>query len=90
MASLHRLDGVIFTGGIGENSALVRKLVTDRLKVFGIELDYAKNNLPNSEGEHVITPSASRTACAVIPTNEEKMIALDALRLEEVCLAAIC
>ncbi|WP_275556157.1 propionate kinase [Mixta sp. Marseille-Q2659] len=90
VASLHRLDGVIFTGGIGENSALVRKLVTDRLKVFGIELDYAKNNLPNSEGEHVITPSASRTACAVIPTNEEKMIALDALRLEEVCLAAIC
>jgi len=36
----------------------------------------------------VITAAASRVVCAVIPTNEEKMIALDALRLGEVGLAA--
>jgi len=87
-ASLHRLDGIIFTGGIGENSVLIRQLLTDHLHVFGIELDRNRNALPNSEGERVITAAASRVVCAVIPTNEEKMIALDALRLGEVGLAA--
>ncbi len=87
-ASLHRLDGIIFTGGIGENSVLIRQLITDHLHVFGIELDRTRNALPNSEGERVITAAASRVVCAVIPTNEEKMIALDALRLGEVGLAA--
>ena len=87
-ASLHRLDGVVFTGGIGENSKLIRGLVAEHLKVFGITLDEAKNALPGSAGERVITTDASRVACAVIPTNEEKMIALDALRLGKVSLAA--
>ncbi len=87
-ASLHRLDGIVFTGGIGENSVLIRQLVTDHLHVFGIELDLTRNALPNSEGERVINAAASRVVCAVIPTNEEKMIALDALRLGEVGLAA--
>ncbi len=87
-ASLHRLDGIIFTGGIGENSVLIRQLITDHLHVFGIELDRTRNVLPNSEGERVITAAACRVVCAVIPTNEEKMIALDALRLGEVGLAA--
>ncbi len=87
-ASLHRLDGIIFTGGIGENSVLIRQLITDHLHVFGIELDCTQNALPNSEGERVITAAPSRVVCAVIPTNEEKMIALDALRLGEVGLAA--
>ncbi|MCW2094615.1 MULTISPECIES: propionate kinase [Lelliottia] len=87
-ASLHRLDGVVFTGGIGENSRLIRQLVADHLKVFGIELDEQKNALPGSEGERIISADTSRVPCAVIPTNEEKMIALDALRLGKVRLAA--
>lgn len=87
-ASLHRLDGVIFTGGIGENSTLIRALVAEHLKVFGIALDEAKNALPGSAGERVISTESSRVACAVIPTNEEKMIALDALRLGKVTPAA--
>jgi len=87
-ASLDRLDGVVFTGGIGENSRLIRQLVADRLKVFGIELDEQKNALPGSEGERIISADTSRVPCAVIPTNEEKMIALDALRLGKVRLAA--
>ncbi|MEI9538556.1 propionate kinase [Enterobacter cancerogenus] len=88
-ASLHRLDAVIFTGGIGENSTLIRALVVERLKVFGITLDDAKNALPGSAGERIISTDASRAACAVIPTNEEKMIALDALRLGKVTSAAV-
>ncbi len=87
-ASLHRLDGVVFTGGIGENSKLVRALVAEHLKVFGIILDDDKNALPGSAGERVISTESSRVACAVIPTNEEKMIALDALRLGKVTPAA--
>lgn len=87
-ASLHRLDGVVFTGGIGENSVLIRALVVDHLKVFGIILDESKNALPGSAGERVISTESSRAACAVIPTNEEKMIALDALRLGKVTPAA--
>ncbi|MCM7684626.1 propionate kinase [Enterobacter bugandensis] len=87
-ASLHRLDGVIFTGGIGENSTLIRALVAEHLKVFGITLDEAKNALPGSAGERVISTESSRVTCAVIPTNEEKMIALDALRLGKVTPAA--
>lgn len=71
-ASLHRLDGVVFTGGIGENSRLIRTLVAEHLAVFGITLDEAKNALPGSAGERVITTDSSRVACAVIPTNEEK------------------
>lgn len=87
-ASLHRLDGVIFTGGIGENSTLIRALVAEHLKVFGIALDEAKNALPGSAGARVISTESSRVTCAVMPTNEEKMIALDALRLGKVTPAA--
>ncbi|EHN8827698.1 TPA: propionate kinase [Enterobacter bugandensis] len=87
-ASLHRLDGVIFTGGIGENSTLIRALVAEHLKVLGIALDEAKNALPGSAGARVISTESSRVTCAVIPTNEEKMIALDALRLGKVTPAA--
>ena len=79
-ASLHRLDGVVFTGGIGENSKLIRQLVTDRLKVFGITLDEQRNAQPGSTGERIISADTSRVPCAVIPTNEEKMIALTARR----------
>jgi propionate kinase len=79
---------VVFTGGIGENSTLVRALVAEHLKVFGIRLDDAKNALPGSAGERVISTDSSRVVCAVIPTNEEKMIALDALRLGKVTPAA--
>ncbi|MEX9251646.1 propionate kinase [Pseudenterobacter timonensis] len=83
-ASLHRLDAVIFTGGIGENSSLIRQRVADRLQIFGIQLDPLKNALPNGHGERVLTTAGSRVVCAAIPTNEEKMIALDALRLGKV------
>ena len=83
-AILGRVDALIFTGGIGENSTLVRALVAEHLNVFGIRLDDAKNALPGSAGERVISTESSRVACAVIPTNEEKMIALDALRLGKV------
>lgn len=80
-ASLTRLDGIIFTGGIGENSVLIRQLVIEHLQVLGIALNPQMNKQPNSHGERIISDKHSRVLCAVIPTNEEKMIALDAIRL---------
>ena len=88
IAALNRFDGVIFTGGIGENSILIRRLVAERLRVFGIEMDIDKNNQPNRIGERVISCSQSPVNLAVIPTNEEKMIALDALHLGKECQLA--
>ena len=83
-ASLHRLDGIIFTGGIGENSLLIRRLVIEHLAVLGVTLDPDMNSLPNSHGERIISTDSARVICAVIPTNEEKMIALDAIHLGKI------
>ena len=84
-AALQRLDGIIFTGGIGENSVLIRRLVSERLAVFGLAMDAARNQQPTA-GERLISADGSR--CAVIPTNEERMIALDAIRLGRIHTAA--
>ncbi|MEX1234127.1 MAG: acetate/propionate family kinase [Roseovarius sp.] len=69
------LDAVAFTAGIGENSALVRGMICERLKWLGVELSDTAN-----EG-HAITISAvtSRVKVLVIPTNEEAVVA-DACR----------
>ena len=80
----HRLDGIIFTGGIGENSSLIRRLVMEHLAVLGVEIDTEMNNRSNSFGERIVSSENARVICAVIPTNEEKMIALDAIHLGKV------
>lgn len=67
---------------------LIRRLVSERLAVFGLEMDAARNQQPNSDGERLISADASRVRCAVIPTNEERMIALDAIRLGRIHTAA--
>ncbi|HDV3500185.1 TPA: propionate kinase [Escherichia coli] len=83
-ASLRRLDGIIFTGGIGENSSLIRRLVMEHLAVLGVVIDTEMNNRSNSFGERIVSSENARVICAVIPTNEEKMIALDAIHLGKV------
>lgn len=77
MATLHRLDALVFTGGIGENSVLVRELTTDRLAIFGLRLDRDKNRtIFGGRQGRISLPDSP--AILVIPTNEEKMIAQDA------------
>lgn len=83
-ASLRRLDGIIFTGGIGENSSLIRRLVMEHLAVLGVVIDTEMNNRSNSFGERIVSSENARVICTVIPTNEEKMIALDAIHLGKV------
>ncbi len=73
-------DAIIFTGGIGENSAPARKAVISRLEAIGCKLDEAKNKaIFGTLG--VISTDTSKTPAIVIPTNEELMIARETFRL---------
>ena len=76
-AALGGLDTVVFAGGIGENSAIVRARVCDGLGFLGIDLDAARNNAH----ETVITQEGSRVTARVIRTDEELQIARSVLRL---------
>lgn len=76
-----RLDAIVFTGGIGENSGPIRELVLNRLGIFGIKVDNDKNLAARFGGEGVITTESSRVPAMVISTNEELVIAEDTARL---------
>ncbi len=78
-----RLDTIVFTGGIGENSSLVRELTLNHLKLFGYQVDSDKNKAARFGHEGVITADNTPVAM-VIPTNEELVIAQDTARL---CIA---
>ncbi|PSJ44743.1 acetate kinase [Zobellella endophytica] len=75
-----RLDAIVFTGGIGENSALVRELTLSRLALFGIALDPDANLAARFGKAGRITADGSLPVW-VLPTNEEWVIAQDALAL---------
>ncbi len=68
---LQGCDAIIFTAGIGENSAVVRKKVCERLHWLGVHLDEEANLSNNS----IISSSDSAIYIGIIPTNEEYMIA---------------
>ncbi|MGF1562775.1 MAG: acetate/propionate family kinase [Geminicoccaceae bacterium] len=74
-AAMGGLDGVVFTGGIGENSVRIRREVCTGLEFLGIRIDDAKNE---AKGPKISSDDAG-TEVWVIKTNEEKMIALHAL-----------
>lgn len=78
-ATLGRLDALVFTGGIGENAAIIRANVLNRLGIFGFQLDDSLNR-ENGDKQGRITQPPGPIA-AVIPTREEWMIAQDTLRL---------
>lgn len=81
MASLDSIDAFVFTGGIGENSAMVRARTAERLAIHGVALDPAHNQTHGRENHHRVTTADSRIPCLVVPTNEELMIARETLRL---------
>jgi len=79
-AVLGHVDGLIFTGGIGENAPLVREKACERLSELGIEIDPARNReVVGKEGQ--ISTDSSRVRVMVIPTNEELLIARDTFRV---------
>ncbi len=71
MTALGGVDAIVFTGGIGENSRLVRRLVTENLEPLGIAVDPQKNEANERD------ISAGPIRILVVPTNEELAIARD-------------
>ena len=80
LAELGGADALIFTGGIGENSAAIRSRICAGLEWMGLELDEKKNKEKVKGKEGLITTDASRLKAYVIPTNEELLIARDTVR----------
>ncbi len=79
-AALGRVDAVLFTAGVGENSAVIRKLCCQDLEVLGIEMDEAAND-KGGKGIVEISKSHSPVKVLVVPTNEELKIAMECLKL---------
>jgi len=77
-----RLDAVVFTGGIGENSAPIRELTLGRLGLLGFKVNQ-EANLAARFGKQGMITEAGSTVAMVIPTNEEWVIAHDARELVE-------
>jgi len=78
-AALGGIDGVVFTGGIGEISPDVRKASCEGLEFLGISVDDSLNL--SKEKEKLISTQGSHTKVLVIPTNEELVIALDTMKI---------
>ncbi|MBB6519873.1 acetate/propionate family kinase [Pseudoteredinibacter isoporae] len=76
-AVLEGLDSLVFTGGIGENSAFIREQISTRCQWLGLKIDSERNQ----EGELNISHADSSIDCYVIPTNEELVIAQESIQL---------
>ena len=81
LAVLNGADAIVFTGGIGENQEDLREGCLEGMQYCGIEIDKEKNNnLPRGTTEEISTKN-SKIKVYRIPTDEEKLIARDALNL---------
>ncbi len=77
-AAMGGIDILIFTGGVGENDDVVRRLSTENLEFLGIKIDHSINNGLRKR-EAMIQSADSKVKVMVIPTNEELVIAQDTL-----------
>ena len=80
IATLGGVDAVVFTAGIGENNALLRRRSLAGLEFLGIAIDDDRNELA-SRAERRISPDGAAVEVLVIPTNEELEIARQAVAL---------
>jgi acetate kinase len=71
-AALEGLDAIVFTGGMGEKAYYLRKLICERLTFLGIKLHTQKNQ----ENQLIVSQTKSKVKVLVIPTDEEKEIAI--------------
>lgn len=74
------VDVIVFTAGVGEHQWDVRKATMEGMEYLGIQLDQEKNERNNGEEELISLPE-SKVKVAVIPTDEELMIATDTMQL---------
>ncbi len=77
LAVLGRVDGIVFTAGVGEHDAAVRERSLAGLEPLGIAVDRDRN----AAGERFISPDGARVAVLVVPTDEELEIATQAAAL---------
>ncbi len=80
VAALDGIDALCFTGGIGENAALIREKVCAGLDSMGLVIDPVKNNKRSSQARDIAT-NGSAARIFVIPTNEEYVIANDTYKV---------
>ncbi len=78
-AALGGLDCLVFTAGVGENSASMRARICEGLEYLGVKIDPEKNTVRGKEA--IISADDSKVTVWVIPTNEELMIAQDTAEL---------
>jgi acetate kinase len=85
-AAMGGLDAVVFTGGIGQGSAEVRALAVQGLACMGVAIDHACNREAKG-GEEVcrISTDDSRVAVLVVPADEERMMAREAIKTVSRC-----
>jgi len=80
VASMGGLDAVIFTAGVGQGSAVVRALALQGLDCMGITVDDKRNGEASGDEITCISTDDSKVAVLVVPTDEERMMAREALR----------
>ncbi|TWT75648.1 Acetate kinase [Posidoniimonas polymericola] len=78
LVALDGLDALVFTGGVGERSAVVRAAVCERLAILGVTLDAQKNAVGLTENDSRIEAVGSRVAVCIVAANEELQIAREA------------
>ena len=83
MAVLNRVDAIVFTGGIGENGALMRARILADMDQLGISIDQQQNQ-ERLKGPAEIQAAGSQIKVFVIPTNEELAIARDTFKMTSV------
>ncbi len=83
LAALGGADGIVFSGGIGENAAPVRARICEGMEWMGVALDAAKNAAAIGGAEGRIDAAGARVPVWVIPTDEELLIARDTYRVVE-------
>ena len=80
LAEMGGADAVVFSGGIGENSPVIRQRIVTGLEFLGIQLDQESNASMVGGKEGEIAAKNARVSAWVIPTNEELLIARDTVR----------
>lgn len=81
IATMNGVDAIVFTAGIGENSAMTRKIIIDGISWFGCDIDEERNNVRGEE--RIISTDAAKVQVLLIPTDEEKVILNDVVRLSK-------
>jgi acetate kinase len=81
LAILNSADCIVFTGGAGQKSVLLRKTILANMDNLGIVLDDARNR--NNPAEGLISQDGSRIKAAIIPTNEEYIVAQEVKKFLE-------